>query len=120
MEPLTPSFPNAGHAALNRREFLKWTGLGALSWLTPVSHLLARAAEQNGSREPAQSIILLWMAGGPSQLETFDPHPDTEIAGDTRAIDTALKGVQLAQGFHLLADQRPSVSLLRPLASKQA
>jgi len=119
MEPLILPPPNPGHALLHRRSFLKWTGLGALSWLTPVSHLLADAAERSGSREPAQSIILLWMAGGPSQLETFDPHPGTAIAGDTRAIDTALKGVQLAQGFELLAEQMASVSLVRSLVSKE-
>src|SRR5215831_20336100 len=85
-----------GEHALGRRAFLKCAGVAGLSWLTPVSHLLARAAE--GKREPAQSIILLWLAGGPSQLETFDPHPDTDIAGGTRAIATAVKGVQLAEG----------------------
>ena len=37
-----------------------------------------RPAER--SRQQAQSIILLWLGGGPSQLETFDPHPDTRIA----------------------------------------
>jgi uncharacterized protein (DUF1501 family) len=88
-----------------------------LSWLTPVGHLLARAAE--GKRESAQSIILLWMAGGPSQLETFDPHPDTEIACGTRAIATAVKGVQLAEGFDHLAEQMGSVALVRSVVSKE-
>ena len=57
---------------LDRRGFLKLAGL---SWLTPVGRLLADQAER--TRQPAQSIILLWLDGGPSQLETFDPHPDT-------------------------------------------
>ena len=42
--------------------------------------------------------------GGPSQLETFDPHPGTQIAGGTGAIATAVKGVQLAEGFEHLAE----------------
>ena len=69
--------------AIDRRGFLKLAGL---SWLTPVGRLLADQAER--TRQPAQSIILLWLDGGPSQLETFDPHPDTKIAGGTRAIAT--------------------------------
>ena len=53
----------------------RFLAAAGLSWLTPVGHLLAAQAER--SREPARSIILLWLAGGPSQLETFDPHPGT-------------------------------------------
>jgi uncharacterized protein (DUF1501 family) len=103
--------------SLNRRTFLKATGLAGLSWLTPVSHLLARQAEQ--SRAPAQSIILLWLAGGPSQLETFDPHPGSEAAGGTRAIPTAVKGIELAEGFEQLADQMGHVALVRSMMSKE-
>ena len=103
-----------------RRTFLKAAGLAGLSWLTPVSHLLARAAEnQPDRRQPAQSIILLWMQGGPSQLETFDPHPGSAIAGGTRAIDTAAKGMQLADGFGHLAEQMGSVALVRSVMSKE-
>jgi hypothetical protein len=103
-----------------RRGFLRAAGLAGLGWLTPVSHLLARAAEQQADRRrPAQSIILLWMQGGPSQLETFDPHPGTVIAGGTRAIDTAKKGVQLAEDYGLLAEQMGSVALVRSVMSKE-
>jgi len=100
--------------ALDRRGFL---ALAGLSWLTPLGHLLAEQSER--TRQPAQSIIRLWLSGGPSQLETFDPHPDSKIAGGTRAIKTAAKGVQLAQGFAGLADQMGSVALIRSLVSKE-
>ena len=79
--------------------------------------MLADQAER--SRQPAQSIILLWLGGGPSQLETFDPHPDTRIAGGTKAIATAVPGIQLAQGFEQLADQMGSVALIRSMVSKE-
>ncbi len=102
-----------------RRDFLKVAGLAGLNWLTPVGHLLARAAEKDDKRRPAQSIILLWMQGGPSQLETFDPHPGTEIAGGTRATDTAARGVQLAAGFGNLAEEMGSVALVRSVMSKE-
>src|ERR1700727_4011073 len=84
----------------DRRGFLKLAGL---SWLTPVGRLLADQAER--TRQPAQSIILLWLDGGPSQLETFDPHPDTQIAGGTKAIAPAVQGIPLARGEHQLAGQ---------------
>src|SRR5437764_7180492 len=106
------TFPSG--PAIDRRGFL---ALAALSWLTPVGQLLAEQAER--SRQPARSIILLWLAGGPSQLETFDPHPDTRIAAGTKAIATAARGVQLARGFERLADQMGSVALVRSLVSKE-
>jgi hypothetical protein len=99
---------------IDRRGFL---ALAGLSWLTPVGHLLARQAER--SREPARSVILLWLGGGPSQLETFDPHPGTAIAGGTRAIRTAVEGVRLAAGFDHLAGRMDKVALVRSMVSKE-
>src|SRR5262249_10846472 len=117
---MTPLSPPPGHPLhLGRRGFLKLAGLAGLSWLTPLGHLLAREAEQPGNRDRPQSVIFLWMAGGPSQLETFDPHPGTDIAGRTRAIATAVKGVQLAEGFERLADELGSVALVRSMVSKE-
>jgi hypothetical protein len=114
MEPLSP------HAPLDRRGFLRLAGLTGVAWLTPVGHLLARAAEAPGRRHrPARSIIVLWLQGGPSQLETFDPHPGTAIAAGTGAVATAVKGVQLASGLEGTAEQMGSIALVRSMVSKE-
>lgn len=105
-----------GRMMLDRRGFLGLAGAGA-AWLTPVGRLLAQQAER--SRGPARSVIFLWLAGGPSQLETFDPHPGTKIAGGTGAIGTAAKGIQLAEGLERVAERMGSVALLRSLVSKE-
>jgi uncharacterized protein (DUF1501 family) len=112
MEPLSLS------VSLSRRQFLIGASLGSAAWLTPISHLLARAAEEK-KREPARSIILLWLQGGPSQLETFDPHPGTAIAAGTGAIPTALEGVQLAPGLERTAEELGSMVLVRSMVSKE-
>ncbi|HBI46952.1 MAG TPA: DUF1501 domain-containing protein [Planctomycetales bacterium] len=105
---------------LNRRGFLRMAGVAGATWLTPVGTLLARAAEAPGKpRDHAQSIILLWLQGGPSQLETFDPHPDTRIAAGTTAVDSAVKGVQLATGLERTAEEMGSISLIRSMVSKE-
>ncbi len=110
--------PCAGyHAMLNRRGFLGLAGVSGLTWLTPLGQLLARESEHK--REPATSVIVLWMQGGPSQLETFDPHPGTDIAAGTKAIKTSLKDVQLAPGFGRLAEEMQSISLIRSMVSKE-
>ena len=100
-----------------RRDILRAFGLAGLGWLTPVGHLLAAEAER--TRTPARSIILVWLAGGPSQLETFDPKPGTAIAAGSKARPTAVKGVQLAEGFEQLSDLMGEVSLVRSLVSKE-
>jgi uncharacterized protein (DUF1501 family) len=106
VEPLIPH--------VHRRGFL---GAAGLAWLTPLSTALARAAEKEKS--PAKSVIVLWMGGGPSQLETFDPKPGTNIAAGTTAIDTTVKGVQLASGLDRLAGEMRHVALVRSLVSKE-
>jgi hypothetical protein len=104
--------------AWHRRQFLQAAlGVGLANFLTPVSQLLAREAEKK--KEPAQSIIVFWLGGGASQLETFDPHPDTNIAAGSKARETKVKGVLLASAFEQLADQMDSVALVRSLVSKE-
>jgi len=48
----------------------------SMCWLTPLATKLAHAQERApDSQAPAKSVILLWMQGGPSQRDTFDPQP---------------------------------------------
>lgn len=104
---------------VQRRSFLKVAGATAgLSLLSPMSKILAEE-QKPGPIETTKSLIVLWLEGAPSQLETFDPHPGTEIAAGSKARNTALKGVQLGEGFEQLADEMRSVSLVRALTSEE-
>lgn len=108
---------------MSRRGFLAGVGAAAgLHWLTPLGEALALAAESSAAKAkggPARSVILLWLAGGPSQLETFDPHPGTRIAAGSTAIATAAKGVKLGAGLERLAAHMGDVSLIRSITSKE-
>jgi uncharacterized protein (DUF1501 family) len=103
---------------LRRRTLLKAAGLGGLAWLTPVAHLLAAEAERD-RKAPAKSVIMLWLGGAPSQLDTFDPHPGADIAAGVKAIDTAAPGIRLAASFPRLAEVMDSVALVRSVVSKE-
>ena len=103
--------------AVSRRDVLRLAaGLG-LSFLLPG--LDSRAAESRGTERP-KSLITLWMGGGPSQLETFDPHTGKKkISGDTTAIDTKLPGVQVAHLLPHMAEQVHEMCVIRSMVSKE-
>ena len=102
----------------NRRTLLQMGMVSGMSWLTPLATTLARQSEQPRFQRP-RSVIVLWLAGGASQLETFDPHPNTDIAGGSRAIKTRQPGVLLGEGLTQLADHMDCVSLVRGVTSKE-
>ncbi len=98
----------------SRREFLRRSTAWGVSFLLPaIAPRLARGTER------PRSLLTIWLGGGPSQLETWDPHPGTNIAGPTRAIDTSLRGVQFAEHFPRTAEQAHLVSVIRSLVSKE-
>src|SRR5262245_49556274 len=115
------SFDCGSPAHFSRRALLSAAvSASGLAWLTPVPERLARAAGDAPRGAPARSLIVLWMAGGPSQLETFDPHAGSPIAhSETKAIPTAGKGIQIASTLPLVAEQMDSIALVRSLVSKE-
>jgi uncharacterized protein (DUF1501 family) len=103
----------------SRRTLLKAAGASGMAWLTHVAEALAVQQEKDTHSQPAKSVILLWLAGGPSQLETFDPHPNRRIAAGTRAIPTSIRGVQLAEGLEQTAERVDHLLLLRSVVSRE-
>jgi len=97
-----------------RREFLR-VGTLALGGLT-LSELLAhRAAAERQSCDT--SVILFWMWGGPSQLETFDMKPaaPSEYRGPLSPIRTKVPGIEICEYMPLLAQRADRFSLIRSL-----
>jgi hypothetical protein len=100
----------------SRRDVLQtFAGMG-LSFALPGMDLLA--ANQRGT-ERQKSFILLWLAGGPSQLETWDPHPGTKIGGPTKAIPTRNPKLQIADLYPRMAEQIDALTVIRSMVSKE-
>jgi uncharacterized protein (DUF1501 family) len=99
---------------LSRRQFLQIGGLSALGLTLPGFLRLRQAAAAAPGRRPA-NCILLWMQGGPSHVDTFDPKPDApvEVRGDFGTVATTLPGVRLAEHLPLLARQTGQFSIIR-------
>ena len=101
---------------ITRRQVLS---LGAGSALCGwFGRLAAHAAEQS----TAKSCILLWMAGGPSHLDTFDLKPEApdRIRGEFQPIDTAVPGIQISEHFPKLAKQMNHAALLRSMSTVES
>ncbi len=105
-------------AHLSRRTLLG-AGGGALL-MSSLARKLA-LADETGVTDPAKpkSVILLWLEGGPSQLETFDPHPGGKFGGEVKAIGTSMRGVQIADLLPQTAEQMHLTSLVRSVTSKE-
>jgi hypothetical protein len=67
----------------------------------------------------ARSCILLYMEGGPSQIDTFDPKPGRPTGGPFKAIGTSVSGIQISEHLPRLARQMKRLTLIRSLTSKE-
>ncbi len=103
---------------LSRRTLLGAGGGGLM--MSAIARRLAWADEQ-GVTDAAKpkSVILLWLQGGPSQLETFDPHPGGIYGGDASAVDTSVKGLKISDLLPQTAEQMHLASLIRSVTSKE-
>lgn len=114
---------NVSHAIVgpggrvDRRDFLRTIGVGAagLAGLGWHDRLVAAATDL---KKRGKSIIVLWMQGGPSQLETFDPKTG-DNAGETKSIATAIPGVQVAQFWPKVAAAMKDITLIRTMTNKE-
>jgi hypothetical protein len=100
---------------LGRRSFLRLGTLGLSGFsLADLLRVRSQAAETNG---PAKSVILLWLWGGPSHLDTFDMKPDAEVQyrGPFEPIATKVPGIQVCEHFPLLAKRADKFSIIRSL-----
>src|SRR3954454_1954079 len=107
-----PSPPTAQHAVSHRsplqppasdlirvgsRRWFLQTGLAGVAGLSLPG--LLRCQSQGAVKEGAgrKAVILLWLSGGPSQFETWDPKPDAvgEVRGPFRSIPTRVPGVRV-------------------------
>lgn len=111
-------------AGIRRRDCLQ-LGLGALlggSFLDTLRWQGQAQAEDRTRIAPkAKSCILIWMDGGPTHFETFDPkpHAPSEIRGEFETIETAVPGVFFSQHMKKLAASLNKYSIIRSIRHDQ-
>ncbi len=108
---------------VSRRGFLAASAAGV------GANLVADMSAINGLRSAAMAselkrqdkrVILLWLAGGASQFETWDPKPGTKTGGPFRAIPTNVSGIRISELLPGLAERMQHTAIIRSLNTKIA
>ncbi len=102
---------------VSRRGFLRTIAAGAGAGLLGWKDAVTLHADE--LRRQGMACILLFMRGGPSQFETFDPKPGVANGGPTKAIPTAASGVHVAEGWEKTAQAMKDIALIRSMTSKE-
>ncbi len=100
---------------MNRRTLLHFRVFGFFGSLCGLS----RDRSARAALPIARSCIFVWLNGGPSHIDTFDPKPRTKAGGPTKAIATRTKGMQLAACFAHLAERSDKFTIIRSMTSKE-
>ena len=101
------------NSCFSRREMMRIAmasvgGASMSGWLPQ----LAKAAMEV---RLAKACILLWMPGGPSQMETLDPKPGRPNGGPTQSIATSVPGIRIAENLPKIADLMKDLSIIRSM-----
>src|SRR5689334_8110758 len=103
---------NHRESSMNRRDILRLTtasfaGYSLSGWLGRL------AAEQGKNPARKRSCILLWMNGGPSQMDTFDLKPGHANGGPFKEIATKVPGIKISEHLPKVAKHLNELALIR-------
>ena len=111
--------PELWHKEISRRSFVK-TGISSFLGLIAMQHFGSNSFAQLEDVIPrAKHCIVLFMSGGASQLDTFDPKPGTKNGGPFAAIPTSVNGIQVSEHLPNVAEQAHHLSIIRSMVSRE-
>src|SRR5262249_29798654 len=114
------TFCGSSEHTMDRRLFLQGglataLGVGMAGFEAPVDSLWAGELRQRHKQ-----VLLLWLAGGASQFETWDPKPGRPTGGPFKAIPTAVPGVHICELMPKMAQLMKHVAVVRSLDTRIA
>src|SRR6476646_5994455 len=103
---------------LSRRQLLQLLAAGALG-VSQSGWFEALANQTANNPQRRRSCILLWMNGGPSQMDTFDLKPGHANGGPFRAADTAVAGIRISEHLPRIGQQMRDLAIIRSMTSRE-
>ena len=103
---------------MGRRSALR-LGASAMFGTLVTRYLDGDAIAATAAARRADACILLWLNGGPSHIDTFDPKPGRATGGPFKAIRTRAPGMTLSAHLPRLADRANEIALVRSMSSKE-
>jgi hypothetical protein len=95
-------------------------GLGVTGGILGTAAELAGAQEQPKLKPAtADHCIILWMEGGPSHIDTWDPKPGRDTGGPFKPVRTAVPGVYVGEHLPLMAKQMKDLAIIRGMTSRE-
>ncbi len=105
---------------ISRRDGLILSGLASLSWMRRAGGSEVQSAHPATKHfGKAKRCVLVWLDGGPSHLETFDPKPQaaSEVRGPLGTLKTKLAGIEFGEGLPQLAKRMDRFTIVRSMTS---
>src|SRR4051812_27539486 len=112
------SFCGSPDHAVSRRGFLGAAAATAVAADMTRLNALAAPDVAKDLKKSQKRVILLWLAGGASQLETFDPKPGAPTGGPFRAIPTDVPGLHISELMPEMAKRMNTTCVIRGLNTK--
>ena len=103
---------------LTRREMFRLATLG-VAGASGSGWLQSLAADAAADPRRRKSCILLWMSGGPSQIDTFDPKPGHANGGPFKPIATSVPGILLGEHLPKLAREVKDLAIIRGMSTPE-
>src|SRR5947209_7797972 len=110
---------SSDYPLFNRRHFLKHMAGMSLMALPAFHFVQALRAAAPALKKKNKSLIVLWMSGGPSHMDTWDLKPDSTNAGDFKPIKTSAEGIEICQHLPSVAKQMKHLSIIRSLVTNE-
>jgi hypothetical protein len=110
---------STNYAGNDRRHFLKHMAGFSLLALPGMQFIQRLRAAEPVLKKQNKSLIILWMSGGPSHLDTWDPKPGTDTGGEFKAIKTSVPGIDICEHLPTVAKQMQHLSVVRSLVTNE-
>ncbi len=104
---------------LSRRDWLRLNTAGVVGF-SLSGWLETLAADVAGDPKRKRACILLWMSGGPSQIDTWDLKPTHENGGQFKEIATSVPGIKISEHLPKLAQHMKEMAIVRSMSTKEA